>query len=142
MQRKALAQRKAEYDRQVAKGREIFKHLIQPEIDHIMLSAEFGRGGHPPGQFTEKLTNRPAPVVRKRKKPYFRVFQEMKKLQKSTSLIISKFQMTRYNIYRIIGLHIFPKHANFSFYDKSKNFNIYNLKKKFFSDSSNLYCRK
>ena len=55
-----------------------------------------GRGrGTPPGRFVEQSENKPDPPVRRRKKPYVGVFQQIRKLQRTTKLCISKYQMTR-----------------------------------------------
>ena len=55
-----------------------------------------GNGGNvPSGCFSKQLENRPPAAAPKWKKPYVRVFQEMKKLQRITKLCISKYQMAR-----------------------------------------------
>ena len=53
------------------------------------------KGNVPSGRFSQQLENRPPAAARKRKKPYVRAFQEMKKLQRTTKLCISKYQMAR-----------------------------------------------
>ena len=53
------------------------------------------KGNVPSGHFSQQLENRPPAAARKRKKPYVRAFQEMKKLQRTTKLCISKYQMAR-----------------------------------------------
>ena len=47
------------------------------------------------GRFSQQLENRPPAAAPKRKKPYVRAFQEMRKLQHTTKLCISKYQMAR-----------------------------------------------
>ena len=54
-----------------------------------------GKGKALSGWFRKQLEHRSRPAVPKRKKPYMRVFQEMRKLQKTTKLCISKYQMAR-----------------------------------------------
>ena len=61
-----------------------------------------GRGhghgtGTPPGCFVQPSMsdNKPDPPVQKRKKPYVRAFQQIRQLQRTTKLCISKYQMTR-----------------------------------------------
>ena len=55
-----------------------------------------GSGGNvPSGRFRKQLEHRPPPAAPKRKKPYVRAFQEMRKLQRTTKLCISKYQMAR-----------------------------------------------
>ena len=54
-----------------------------------------GRGNVPSGRFRKQLEHRPPPAAPKRKKPYVRAFQEMRKLQRTTKLCISKYQMAR-----------------------------------------------
>ena len=54
-----------------------------------------GNGNVPGGRFMKQLEHRPPPVVPKRKKPYVRAFKEMRKLQRTTKLCISKDQMAR-----------------------------------------------
>ena len=77
----------------------------------------------PHGRFMDKLDNRPPGVVQKRKKPYTKVFREMKRLQRRTDLIISKYQMTR-QIYRIIIHTFIYMYKNTLFAEKSiKQFN-------------------
>ena len=49
----------------------------------------------PSGRFRKQLENRPPAAAPKRKKPYVRAFQEMRKLQHTTKLCISKYQMAR-----------------------------------------------
>ena len=49
----------------------------------------------PSGRFIQQLENRPPAAAPKRKKPYVRAFQEMQKLQRTTKLCISKYQMAR-----------------------------------------------
>ena len=49
----------------------------------------------PSGRFIQQLENRPPAAAPKRKKPYIRAFQEMRKLQRTTKLCISKYQMAR-----------------------------------------------
>ena len=49
----------------------------------------------PSGRFIQQLENRPPTAAPKRKKPYVRAFQEMRKLQRTTKLCISKYQMAR-----------------------------------------------
>ena len=53
------------------------------------------QGNVPGGQFRQQLEHRPPAAVPKRKKPYIRAFQEMKRLQWMTKLRISKYQMAR-----------------------------------------------
>ena len=53
------------------------------------------KGNIPSGRFSQQLENRPPAAAPKRKKPYVRAFQEMKKLQHTTKLCISKYQMAR-----------------------------------------------
>ena len=53
------------------------------------------KGNVPSGRFSQQLENRPPAAAPKRKKPYMRAFQEMKKLQRTTKLCISKYQMAR-----------------------------------------------
>ena len=59
-----------------------------------------GRGGAkgkvPSGRFSQQLENRPPTAAPKRKKPYVHAFQKMQKLQCTTKLCISKYQMARY----------------------------------------------
>ena len=47
------------------------------------------------GRFSKQLENRPPTAAPKWKKPYIRAFQEMQKLQRTTKLCISKYQMAR-----------------------------------------------
>ena len=47
------------------------------------------------GCFSQQLENRPPATAPKQKKPYVQAFQEMKKLQRTTKLCISKYQMAR-----------------------------------------------
>ena len=47
------------------------------------------------GRFSQQLENRPPATAPKRKKPYVCAFQEMWKLQRTTKLCISKYQMAR-----------------------------------------------
>ena len=47
------------------------------------------------GRFSQQLENRPPAAAPKRKKPYVHAFQEMWKLQRTTKLCISKYQMAR-----------------------------------------------
>ena len=47
------------------------------------------------GRFIQQLENRPPAAAPKRKKPYVWAFQEMRKLQHTTKLCISKYQMAR-----------------------------------------------
>ena len=54
-----------------------------------------GRGNVPSGRFRKQLEHRPPPAAPKRKKPYVRAFHEMRKLQRTTKLCISKYQMAR-----------------------------------------------
>ena len=54
-----------------------------------------GKGNVPSGRFSQQLENRPPAAARKQKKPYVWAFQEMKKLQRTTKLCISKYQMAR-----------------------------------------------
>ena len=54
-----------------------------------------GKGKVPGGQFMKQLEHRPPPAAPKRKKPYVRAFQGMRKLQRTTKLCISKYQMAR-----------------------------------------------
>ena len=49
----------------------------------------------PSGRFSQQLENRPPAAAPKQKKPYVRAFQEMRKLQRTTKLCISKYQMAR-----------------------------------------------
>ena len=53
------------------------------------------KGNIPSGRFSQQLENRPPAAARKQKKPYVWAFQEMKKLQHTTKLCISKYQMAR-----------------------------------------------
>ena len=53
------------------------------------------KGKVPSGRFSQQLENRPPAAAPKRKKPYVRAFQEMRKLQRTTKLCISKYQMAR-----------------------------------------------
>ena len=53
------------------------------------------KGKVPSGHFRKQLENRPPAAAHKWKRPYVRVFQEMKKLQHMTKLCISKYQMAR-----------------------------------------------
>ena len=53
------------------------------------------KGNVPSGRFSQQLENRPPAAAPKRKKPYVRAFQEMRKLQCTTKLCISKYQMAR-----------------------------------------------
>ena len=54
-----------------------------------------GKGKVPGGWFMKQLEHRPPPAVPKQKKPYVRAFQEMRKLQRTTKLCLSKYQMAR-----------------------------------------------
>ena len=47
------------------------------------------------GCFSQQLENRPPAAAPKWKKPYVWAFQEMRKLQHTTKLCISKYQMAR-----------------------------------------------
>ena len=47
------------------------------------------------GRFSQQLENRPPAAAPKWKKPYVWAFQEMRKLQRTTKLCISKYQMAR-----------------------------------------------
>ena len=49
----------------------------------------------PSGRFIQQLENRPPAAAPKQKKPYVWAFQEMWKLQRTTKLCISKYQMAR-----------------------------------------------
>ena len=53
------------------------------------------KGKVPSRSFSQQLENRPPAVAPKRKRPYVRAFQEMWKLQRTTKLCISKYQMAR-----------------------------------------------
>ena len=53
------------------------------------------KGKVPGGRFMKQLEHRPPPAVPKWKKPYMKAFQEMRKLQRTTKLCISKYQMAR-----------------------------------------------
>ena len=53
------------------------------------------KGKVPSGRFSQQLENRPPAAAPKWKKPYVRAFQEMRKLQCTTKLCISKYQMAR-----------------------------------------------
>ena len=53
------------------------------------------KGKVPSGRFSQQLENRPPAAAPKRKKPYVCAFQEMRKLQRTTKLCISKYQMAR-----------------------------------------------
>ena len=53
------------------------------------------KGIVPSGHFSQQLENRPPTAVPKRKNPYVCAFQEMWKLQCTTKLCISKYQMAR-----------------------------------------------
>ena len=53
------------------------------------------KGKVPSGRFSQQLENRPPTAAPKRKKPYVRAFQEMRRLQRTTKLCISKYQMAR-----------------------------------------------
>ena len=54
-----------------------------------------GKGNVPSGRFRKQLENRPPTAASKWKKPYVQAFQEMRKLQRTTKLCISKYQMAR-----------------------------------------------
>ena len=54
-----------------------------------------GKGKVPGQWFMKQLAHRPPPAVLKQKKPYVRAFQEMRKLQGTMKLCISKYQMAR-----------------------------------------------
>ena len=47
------------------------------------------------GRFSQQLENRPPAAAPKWKKPYVWAFQEMRKLQRTTKLCITKYQMAR-----------------------------------------------
>ena len=51
-----------------------------------------GKGNAPAGWFRKQLEHRPPPAVHKRKKPYARAFQAIRKLQQMTKLCILKYQ--------------------------------------------------
>ena len=53
------------------------------------------KGKVPSGRFSQQLENRPPAAAPKHKKPYVCAFQEMWKLQHTTKLCISKYQMAR-----------------------------------------------
>ena len=53
------------------------------------------KGKVPSGHFSQQLENRSPTAAPKRKKPYVPAFQEMRKLQHTTKLCISKYQMAR-----------------------------------------------
>ena len=53
------------------------------------------KGKVPSGRFSQQLKNRPPTAAPKCKKPYVHAFQEMRKLQHTTKLCISKYQMAR-----------------------------------------------
>ena len=53
------------------------------------------KGNIPSGRFSQQLENRPPTAAPKQKKPYVWAFQEMRKLQRTTKLCISKYQMAR-----------------------------------------------
>ena len=53
------------------------------------------KGKVPSGRFSQQLENRPPTAAPKWKKPYVWAFQEMRKLQRTTKLCISKYQMAR-----------------------------------------------
>ena len=53
------------------------------------------KGNIPSERFSQQLENRPPAAAPKRKKPYVRALQEMRKLQHTTKLCISKYQMAR-----------------------------------------------
>ena len=53
------------------------------------------KGNVPSGSFSQQLENRPSAAAPKQKKPYVQAFQEMRKLQHTTKLCISKYQMAR-----------------------------------------------
>ena len=53
------------------------------------------KGKVPGGRFMKQLVHRPPPAAPKQKKTYVRAFQEMRKLQRTTKLCISKYQMAR-----------------------------------------------
>ena len=53
------------------------------------------KGKVPSGRFSQQLENRPPAAAPKHKKPYVHAFQEMRKLQHTTKLCISKYQMAR-----------------------------------------------
>ena len=53
------------------------------------------KGNVPSGCFSQQLENRPPAAAPKWKKPYVWAFQEMRKLQRTTKLCISKYQMAR-----------------------------------------------
>ena len=52
-------------------------------------------GNIPGGHFMQQFEHRPSPAALKQRKPYVRAFREMKKLQWTTKLCISKYQMAR-----------------------------------------------
>ena len=54
-----------------------------------------GKGKVPSRHFMKQLADRPPPAAPKQKKSYVRAFQEMRKLQRTTKLCISKYQMAR-----------------------------------------------
>ena len=54
-----------------------------------------GNRNVPSGRFSQQLENRPPAAAPKQKKPYVWAFQEMRKLQHTTKLCISKYQMAR-----------------------------------------------
>ena len=53
------------------------------------------KGNIPSGRFSQQLENRIPTAAPKWKKPYVRAFQKMRKLQHTTKLCISKYQMAR-----------------------------------------------
>ena len=53
------------------------------------------KGKVPSGHFSQQLENRPPAAAPKCKKPYVCALQEMRKLQRTTKLCISKYQMAR-----------------------------------------------
>ena len=58
-------------------------------------SGSDGNGNVPLGQFRKQLENWPPAAASKRKKPYGRAFWEIRKLQPTLKLIVSKYQMAR-----------------------------------------------
>ena len=53
------------------------------------------KGKVPSGRFSQQLENRPPAAAPRHKKPYVRAFQEIRKLQRTAKLCISKYQMAR-----------------------------------------------
>ena len=76
---------------EVERFEETFKTSSQDDSD----GNRNAKGKVPSGRFSQQLENRPPTAAPKHKKPYVRAFQEMRKLQRTTKLCISKYQMAR-----------------------------------------------